>query len=173
MLKKFKFVINFASKFDSKNAFSSTKRGFALLSAIVFAVTIAFFALLILNFSASSQKQVSDTYLSEQAELIARGATEYAMLRILKHDFSETCLNKLEGSFTPPQNGAKKLFDIKITLKYFGKIGVCTKNDYVEISDNSQGGSVLIDVFVRYAGDDTNDVQAHPINFHRRTLQKI
>ncbi|KEA45494.1 hypothetical protein [Campylobacter mucosalis] len=160
------------------------RRAFGMMWAIIFIILISLFIAFSLSVSSSNLTQTSDTYLSEQAELLARGATEYAMLRILKHDFiKDGCLENLDGSFTPP-DASDKLFEIKIKIKHIGDIGSCISSSKSQNVKNIKPGNVIIDVWVSYAKDKdkakikddmqlSDEMQKHPITFHRRTLQKL
>ncbi|ANE34080.1 hypothetical protein CHL_0721 [Campylobacter hyointestinalis subsp. lawsonii CCUG 27631] len=71
------------------------KRGFSLIMAIVFIVVIITIGMLSFTLSNTSVKQTTEQYLSEQAEALAMSASEYAILAIQKHDFSQNYLNEV------------------------------------------------------------------------------
>mgnify|MGYP000853546748 FL=1 len=56
------------------------KKGFSLITAIIFMVLIATLSLFSLNISSLTAKQTTDVFLREQAELLAQSATELAIL---------------------------------------------------------------------------------------------
>ena len=58
------------------------RKGFSLITAIIFIVLVATIAALALSFSTFSTKQTSDLFLREQAELLVQSGTEYALLAI-------------------------------------------------------------------------------------------
>ena len=96
------------------------KRGFTLITAIIFIVLIATIAALSLSFSTFSTKQTSDLYLREQAELLLQSGTEFALLAISGHDIvaNNNCINTITAQY--PQAGANALFDITVSLSYIG-----------------------------------------------------
>lgn len=145
------------------------RKGFSLITAIVFMILVATLGALALSLSNLSTKQTSDLYLREQAELLAQSATEYALLAISGHDFTANCLNTINSTYT--QDGATTLFDINISLYYLGN-GLpanCSTltNNLNNIDTNDSNRTVIIDTFVT----DRNLSTEH-IRIHRRTIQK-
>jgi len=152
------------------------RKGFSLITALVFMILVATLGALALSLSTTTVKQTSDLYLREQAELLALSATEYALLAISAHDFNSTgnCLNTINSTYT--QDGNTTLFDINITLYYLGN-GLpanCMKpsgqdaNISSNIVTNDSNRTVIIDTIVSSA----NGIASEPIRYHRRTIQK-
>ncbi len=148
------------------------RKGFSLITALVFMILVATLGALALSLSTTSVKQTSDLYLREQAELLALSATEYAILAISAHDFTGTgnCLNTITSTYT--QDGTTTLFDINITLYYLGN-GLpanCSTltNNLNNIDTNDSNRTVMIDTIVSSA----NGIASEPIRYHRRTIQK-
>jgi len=148
------------------------RKGFSLITALVFMILVATLGALALSLSTTSVKQTSDLYLREQAELLALSATEYAILAISAHDFTGTgnCLNTINSTYT--QDGNTTLFDINITLYYLGN-GLpanCSTltNNLNNIDTNDSNRTVMIDTIVSSA----NGIASEPIRYHRRTIQK-
>lgn len=146
------------------------RRGFSMITAIVFMILVATLGALAISLSNLSTKQTSDLYLREQAELLAQGATEYALLAISGHDFAITpnCLNTINASYT---DGATILFDISVSLYYLGNglPGNCSTltNDLNNTVTNDSNRTVIIDTFVT-----DRNLSTEPIRIHRRTIQK-
>ena len=144
------------------------RRGFSLITAIVFMILVATLGTLALSLSNLSVKQTSDLYLREQAELLAQSATEYALLAISGHDFSANCLNTINATYT---DGTTILFDINISLYYLGNglpSGCSTlTNNLNNIDTNDSNRTVIIDAFVT-----DHNLSTEPIRIHRRTIQK-
>lgn len=150
------------------------RRGFSMITAIIFIIIVATLGALALSLSSSSVKQTSDLYLKEQAEILTQSATEYALLAISGHDFSANCLNAINSTYTA--DGTNVLFDINISLYYFGNglpancskpsgsINVVSSN----IDTNESNLTVLIDTIVTSRAN----VSTEPIRIHRRTIQK-
>ncbi len=142
------------------------RRGFTLLSAIFLMVLVA--TLMVLAFSLSSQtaKQTGDIYLQEQAQLLARSSTEFALLAISGHDNSADCIEQINLNY--PQGAP--IFDINLTLYYIGNGLKCNTDHILDntIATNESNGTVLIDTLVSY----TDPTTGEPVRFTRRTIQK-
>ena len=146
------------------------RRGFTLIAAIFFVVIASSICMLALSIASTSVKQNSEIYLREQSELVARAATEYAMLAIISNDFSTTCLgNQSENASedNPIAGEFGDLFTFKVFVKYFGDMGICS-GDAVAATGANQG-TIMLDVFV----SSKPGKASNPINFHKRTLQKL
>jgi len=146
------------------------RRGFTLIAAIFFVVIASSICMLALSIASTSVKQNSEIYLREQSELVARAATEYAMLAIISNDFSTTCLGKQSKNASednPISGEFGELFTFKVYVKYFGDMGICS-GDAVAATGANQG-TIMLDVFV----SSKPGKASNPINFHKRTLQKL
>ena len=145
------------------------RKGFSMLTALLFMILVATLGALALSLSNLSSKQTSDLYLREQAELLAQSATEYALLAISGHDFTANCLNTITSTYT---DGTTTLFDINISLYYLGN-GLpanCNTltNTLNNIDTNDSNLTVILDTIVSSA----SGISSEPIRIHRRTIQK-
>ncbi len=148
------------------------RRGFTLIAAIFFVVIASSICMLALSIASTSVKQNSEIYLREQSELVARAATEYAMLAIISNDFSTTCLgNQSENANedNPIAGEFGDLFTFKVYVKYFGDMGDACKNKDAVIVKGTNQGTIMLDVFV----SSKPGKASNPINFHKRTIQKL
>ena len=153
------------------------RKGFSLITAIIFMVLIATLSALALSFSSLNVKQTSDTYLREQAELLLQSSTEYALLAISAHEINAAngCLNTINAQY--PKSGNDAIFDINISIYYLG-IGLpltsaakpCQKFSDNDISTTDSNVTVIIDTIVSTNTD--NNISTEPIRLHRRTIQK-
>lgn len=137
------------------------RRGFSMITAIIFMILVATLGALALSLSSITLKQTSDLYLREQAEILVQSATEYALLAISGHNFSTNCLNAINAQYAP--------FDINISLYYLGNglpVG-CQRITSSNIDTNESNLTVIIDTVVT-----SNGVSTEPIRIHRRTIQK-
>lgn len=146
------------------------RRGFSMITAIIFMILVATMGALALSLSNLSVKQTTDVYLKEQAELLTQSATEYALLAISAHDFSANCLNTISSSYS--QDGTTTLFNINITLYYLGSglpVNCNTLSSNLNnIVTTDSNLTVVIDTVVSSAAG----VSTEPIRLHRRTIQK-
>lgn len=147
------------------------RRGFTLITAILFMVLVATIAALALSFSSFSSKQTSDLYLREQAELLLQSGTEFALLAISGHDINTTngCLNSINAQYPTLAN---PLFDINITINYLGNgLNTASGGNCNILSDNVATSDSNITVIIDTIVEDHN-ISTEPIRLHRRTIQK-
>jgi flagellar motor component MotA len=136
------------------------KKSFAMLFAIIFIVVLATVGTLMMYFSASNVKKTSNEYLSIQAQMKAREATEYAIMALQARDFkNDGCINKIDINST--------LYDVNMTFHYFLKdcnLKNCN-NICSTITTQESNGSVMINTYV------TSKVDSN-VRFFRQTIQK-
>ncbi|NOQ30371.1 MAG: type II secretion system protein [Helicobacteraceae bacterium] len=144
------------------------RSGFAMIAAIVVIVLISMIAMLMVSLSTRTLKEVENTYLLEQAQLLTYSATEYTLLAISGHDRSGgTCVNQINSHYP---NSINPVFDINVTIKYIGLGSLAGCEDYISsILTSESNATVLVDVYVN-----TNEALGlnEQVSFHRRTLQK-
>ncbi len=142
------------------------RRGFTLLSAIFLMVLVATLMVLAYSLSSQTKKQTGDIYMQEQAQLLARSATEFALLAISGHDNHADCIEQINLQY--PQGSP--IYDINMTLYYIGNGLPCDGNHTLanNIATAESNGTVLIDTFISYTDTSTNE----RVRFHRRTIQK-
>ncbi|AQW81058.1 hypothetical protein [Campylobacter pinnipediorum] len=156
------------------------RKGFGLLIAIIFVVTIASLGAVALKLSVGTAKQTGDVYVREQGEILLRSFAEYTMLNILTHDFDVNCLEKVKGWHRPDLTIKGEEYPAFVTsssIKYFGTIGKCNG---VPITTKYTQGTVIIDIFVEYVDslkktkDDKYKIsEKYPVRLHKRIIQKI
>ena len=138
------------------------RAAFAMIMAIIVIIVISTIMALSLSLTAQTSKRTTDIYLYEQAELIAKSATELTMLEIAQNG----CLN----TFTPTFDAdTTAIFDVTVSMQYIytGAVGGCTP--YFNITTPEQNGSVLMDVVVSTKANITTE----PIRYFRRSIQKL
>lgn len=138
------------------------RKGFSLLTAIVFLVLVATISVLALMLSTQSAKQTTDIFLKTQAELLAKSSTEYALLAMSGHDYSTNCLENINTTYND-------IFDINISISYIGSNlpAGCTQLG-TDISTQDSNRTVIIDTIV--TGKDS--ITSEQIRLHKRTIQK-
>ncbi len=144
------------------------RRGFSLLTAVIFLVVIATISMLALSLSTQSAKVTTDNYLKAQAELLAKSGTEFALLAMSGHDYSVNCLNSIDIKY--PTNTSNYTHDINITIHYLGSSLPAGCNTYpgVNIATIDSNRTAIIDTIVT-----TNPtISSETIRLHRRTIQK-
>ena len=151
-----------------KNYHKAKRKGFAMMMAISVLVVVATIMALSLSMTSQTTKRTTDLYLYEQAILLSKSATEYALLQISQSaPCSVTTLNF-------PAPAPLDYYDIEIDMRYiYTSNSPCVAaggTDYTTIATEEQNGSVLMDVTVSI--DDEN-ITSEPIRFFRRSLQKL
>ncbi len=143
------------------------RKGFSLITAIVILVTVATLMTLMMGLSSGSVKNTLDLYLKEQAEILSRSATEYALLAISGHNNTLDCIENIDMRY-PADNPTH---DINMTIQYIGSgIVNCANILSNNIDTNESNLTVIIDTIVTV--DQVNTGITEPIRIHRRTLQK-
>lgn len=138
------------------------RKGFSLLTAIVFLVLVATISVLALTLSTQSAKQTTDIFLKTQAELLAKSATEHAILAISGHDYSVNCLESINTTYN-------NLFDINVSIMYIGSgLPAGCPQLGADITTDDSNRTVILDTIVTTKAT----ITAQPIRLHRRTIQK-
>ena len=149
------------------------RKGFSMITAIVFMILVATLGALALSLSTTTVKQTGDLYLREQAELLVQSATEYALLAISGHEINSTngCLNTINARY-------ENIFDINISIYYLGRGLPAGCRDFsgtigtpLDINTSDSNVTVMIDTIVSIPID--KNVTTEPIRYFRRTLQKL
>ncbi len=144
--------------------------GFSVISAILIMVLISTILVMSLSLSSKSVKQTTDVYLKAQAEILARSATEYALLAISGHEINATngCIDNILINY----NGTH---DANISIMYIGNglpVSTATPPEWTILANNiateESDVTVIIDTVITVAEDVTDE----PIRIHRRTIQK-
>jgi competence protein ComGC len=154
------------------------RNGFAMIMAIFFMIIIATLLLYMLGSTTETAQRTTNTYVNEQAQLLAKSATEYAVLRVSGVDrdgddnvtgtADDGCLNSFNAQYP---NSTNPIFDINVTIAYIGFGDYNNCNNYINtIATPESNGTMLIDVYVQ---DNPSLMLTEPIRYHRRTLQKL
>ena len=154
------------------------KSGIALIIAIAFLLISAVLMAIMINMTAQTTKRTGDIYFQEQAHLLAKSATEFALLAISGHNRAGgNCISSIITEY--PAAGAGSIFDINTTIRYIGleDLGsTCQSQSAIDptsvtstISTPESVGTVIIDTYVTTSA---NVNLTEPIRFHRRTMQK-
>ncbi|WP_373033619.1 hypothetical protein [Sulfurovum sp.] len=163
-----------------------TRNGFAMIMAIFFMIIMATLLSYMLTSTTETAKRTTNDYVLEQEQLLAKSAVEYAILRVSAFDRSgadgingtadDICLPGFTARY--PETDPK-LFDITVTINYFGFGDGCAPlfpvapaiGSIGSIATPESNGSMLIDVYIE--NDAVGLTLSEPVRFHRRTLQKL
>ncbi len=144
------------------------KKGFSLIAAIFFIILISTIALTSLSIATMSAREAPNILLNQQAELLARSATEYAIMNIQQNDYNKSCPDSVkEIKLNYPSKSP--IFNVKVQIYYLNSALPCGDNvisSSTALADNYKLASI-IDVHV----DSVGNIGSAPIKFSRRTLQ--
>lgn len=146
----------------------ATKRsGFAMILAIFVVVLIAMGGVLLMRSGAQESKAVGDKYLRAQAQLLAKSATEYAVMRIQGFN-AAGCLNQLNITVynSGGQIAGNEMFDISVSMNYSFRGAVPAGTCNVLASSTGKDTTVLMDVTVT-----DHNLSTEPIRVHERSWQ--
>jgi len=152
------------------------RSGFSLLLAIGVMVIMAGISVLILSLSGKATRSTTVQFQREQAVLLAKSYTEYAVMAVTANERNATCLEDINGEIGDADAGQG--YKIKVNLAYLGNgnglgdVGGCSSTRILSnsVSTFESPLTVLIDVYVKYKDPDN---PALWVTYHRRTLQKI
>ena len=140
------------------------RNAFAMIIAIVVIVILSTIMALSLALTTKTSKRTSDLYLYEQAVLYSKSAAELALLDIAENG----CRNSLNYTFD--DTNGNPMYDANVTMEYIYDTPIGGCQEYFAIATPEQNGSVLMDI--RVSVRDIN-ITTEPINYFRRTIQKL
>ena len=137
------------------------RSGFSMITAIFVMVLIA--TVMMVMMTTTSAEKTANIYLKEQTHLVARSATEYALLAASAHDFeNDGCLETVEMDVG--------VYDAEVRFYYIGNGLGCaaahTIDDSIATADSN--GTVIMDTVVSYPLGNGQEAR-----YARRTLQKL
>lgn len=150
------------------------RSGIAMIMAIAFLVIVSGMLAVMLNLSSVTSKKTEQLYFKEQAQLLARSASEYALLAISGHNRAAGGCVQTINSVYP---NVAPIFNITTNIQYIGLTGNPAGCNFVPtpfpsgnpIAPESEG-MALIDVYVTSIEANLNIGET--ISYHRRVLQK-
>jgi hypothetical protein len=161
MLKVKQFVVKGESMYATKRS------GFAMILAIFVVVLVAMGGALLMRSGAQESKAVGDKYLRAQAQLLAKSATEYAVMRIQGFDTSGgNCLNQLNITVNDATGNA--MFDANVSMRYSFRGNSPCGIDPTEVLAENTGKetTVLVDTVVT-----DHNLSTEPIRVQERSWQ--
>jgi len=151
------------------------KNGFSLLVAIFTILLLSLISSYIFYASSSIAKEGGIQYQQEQARLLARSYTEYAVLAISGNNRNTTCIDEIEADIGSPITGQG--YKIKINITYIGNnkyTSTCSHKAFTLADTDEDTLSVILDVYVKYKDSLHPFILNAPWQvYHKRSLQKI
>ena len=144
------------------------RKAFSMLTAIVVIVLMASVGAFVMSLSGKMVKTTTTQFQREQAMLLAKSYTEYAIMAVMsnKRNAPSNCLGNITGNALG--------YDITVNISYIGNIaevGNCPNILFQAVVTPESPLNIIIDVYVRY--QDLDGGNANWITYHKRTLQKI
>ena len=144
-----------------------------MITAIFVIVLMATVGAFIMNLSGKMVKETTTQFQREQAMLLAKSYTEYAILAVTANEHnSSNCLNNISGSYGD--------YTMDVNISYIGNgtpvadggldATSCRTLSNAATTDKSPL-NIIVDVFVSYPDYDHPD--GLRMTYHRRSLQKI
>jgi hypothetical protein len=147
-----------------KGSVLKMRSGFGLITAIIIMVLTATIGMMILSVASMTSKKATDDHFRLQAELLAKSATEFALLRISGFDRGGgNCLQNIDITAAP--------YDINVTVWYmFSDASLVNCNNVLATNAEADAnGTAIVDVVV---STQSNLGLTEQVTVHRRTLQK-
>jgi len=148
------------------------RKAFSMLTAIVVIVIMASVGAFIMNLSAKMTKTTTVQFQREQAMLLAKSYTEFAIMAVMSNDASTHCLDNITGSALGGN------YNITVNISYIGNNlrvpgppNGCARILSNAVATPESAINIIVDTYVRY--NDLDNPTAAPITYHKRTLQKI
>jgi len=145
------------------------QKAFSMLTAIVVIVLMASVGAFVMSLSSKMVKTTTTQFQREQAMLLAKSYTEYAIMAVMSNDRNSTgnCLDTITGT-------ALGKYNITVNISYIGsaaEVNNCTNILSNAVITPESSVNFIVDVYVRY--NDFDNAAGAPITYHKRTLQKI
>lgn len=152
-----------------------------MVTAIIVIVIMATVAILIMNLSGKTVKETTAQYHREQAMLLAKSYTEYAIMAVMANDRTTNCLTDIDGQVKIDESSTVTVangngYQIRVRIAYIGtaaEVGSCPASRVFSSSVSTQQTplSIIVDAYVEYK--DPENTNGGWITYHKRTLQKI
>jgi hypothetical protein len=170
------------------------RKAFSMITALFVIVLMATVAMLVMNLSGKIIKETTAQYQKEQAVLLAKSYTEYAIMSVMSNDRNATgndCIENIDGfigdSDTDVNEGKGYLINTRIAYisdndtTNGSSVSTCAATRILDssgIATPESALNIIVDVYVRYRDPDHPNIATAPntvrwITYHRRTLQKI
>ena len=159
------------------------RKAFSMITAVIVLILMATVAILIMNVSGKIVKETSAQFQREQAMLLAKSYTEYAIMAVTANDRNGTgnCLRDIDGLIKIDNSSTATVaqgngYQIRTRIAYIGQIsevGSCASTRVFSNTVTTERSplNIIVDVYVDYK--DLDNITAPWITYHKRTLQKI
>ena len=162
------------------------RKAFSMVTSVFVIVIMASVAMLVMNVTSNTIKETTQQYRKEQAVLLAKSYTEFAIMAVTANDRSIGCIKNIVGEDIIGEDSDGKGYQVEGRIYYIGNnttanLASCSTGSNSTLDSNVQtDGSdlqIIVDVYVKYRDIDRvdNSISNNKdwITYHRRTLQKI
>ena len=158
---------------------SPHRKAFSMITAIIVVLLMASVGAMVMSLSGKMVKETTTQFQKEQAILLAKSYTEFAVMAVSANGQRSTkCINTIQSKPKTPILG---LYTIKIDISYLSNNKVlpnnlkvtskCNNELSINIKDPKSPLSIIVDAYVSYK--DTDNRNGQTFTYHRRSLQKI
>jgi len=169
------------------------RRAFSMMMAVFVMVLMMGITVLVFNISSKITTATLTQYQKEQAILLAKSYTEYAIMAAGANDSrSGDCVETITGDVGNIVLGKNSKGDVdggqgyrvEVNIGYIGNGVTCSDNHILSddgtivtrVNGNELSPNIIVDVYVRYRAVNThkNNKDMPPwVTYHRRTIQKL
>ncbi len=166
------------------------RKAFSMMMAVFVMIMMMSISVLVFNLSAKITTSTVTQYQKEQAILLAKSYTEYAIMAAGANDpRTGNCVENISGDVGNIILGTSSIGDVdggqgyrvNMNISYIGNNLVCTNvlnaNNIVSTENGvTLSPNIIIDVYVRYRAVNAhqNGIENPPwVTYHRRTIQKL
>lgn len=152
---------------------------FSMITAIFVILIMASVAAFIMNLSGKITQETTTQYRKEQAILLARSYTEFAIMSATTRDCVPRTITANVGDNVKRGEG----YRITVNIRYIGNNAGCPGQMIggAITTPSSRSGNILVDTYVRYRNPDYDNAinnttwtnTRRGITYHRRTLQRL
>ena len=157
------------------------RKAFSMITALFVIMIMSAIAATVVSLTSKTIVETTAQYHREQAALLAKSYTEYAIMAVMSNDRNATdCIEDIDGRIGPDVNNGKGYL-VNTRIAYIAdsnaRVSTCAATRILHDSgiDTTESAlNVIIDVYVRYKDPDHPYLSTTPwFTYHKRTLQKI
>lgn len=141
-------------------------KAFSMLTAIVVILLMSSIGAFVMSLSGKMVHTTTTQFKREQAVLLAKSYTEYAIMAVMSNNRASNCLDHITGVALG--------YNITVDISYIGNIaqvGNCTNILSTEVVTPRSPLNIIVDIYIKYK--DLDSTNTNWITYHKRTLQKI
>ena len=153
----------------------SSREAFSMATAVVVIILMSTVAMFVVSLSGKITQETVNQFQREQAILLAKSYTEYAIMAVMSNDRTVNCLEDINSN-----ESVAGEYKIETRIAYIvnsdTNVSKCstTRVFSKDVATTMSPLNIIIDVYVKYKilnhHDTTKD---YWMTYHRRTLQKI